>query len=720
MSRPARHSVPGPPHPGLDVVVTTTGEDRRAIAERLSVRDPRFTVVALPPGTPDAAARAAGARAAGGRHLQFLHGSDWLPGATTAPLADWLRGLGEAPGAVLPDVVLLDHHRAYWWDQAVPGGDTALLTRGGPAAALLGAAPLLGNRLVSARLFAAHAEEFGTEGADELFLSYAVLLLADRVACRPQVALVHRRGREDGRRPRTAEDHRAVLRQYDLLHALEAVRTAPAVVRARLYDRMTGDHLAVLARRGALPRAFRAEYFRRAADQARRLRPAGHRRPRGLAGLRQRLLGHGARTVYRLLQAANDRRRGLRSLLARRAHQVARLRDRRHYRRQLRRRIDPDLAVFSAYWGRGVACNPAAIAAELAELAPDIRRVWVVEAQHAPLLPPGTEHVVPGTRAYWRTLARAKYLVNNVNFPNPVVKRPGSVHLQTHHGTPLKRMGLDQREYPAAAQGTNFRTLLARVDRWDYSLSSNPHSTEAWQRAYPADHVSLDYGYPRNDVYYRATAEDVRAARARLGLRDGQRALLYAPTHRDHETGWTPRLDLALLADRLGEDTVLLVRGHYFYDSPLPAAVREKVLDVSAYDPVEELALAADALITDYSSIMFDYANLDRPIVIHADDWDVYRTVRGVYFDLLAEAPGPVARSQAELTDILTGGAWCDETAAKQRAGFRRRFCAYDDGRAAERVVRRVFLGEGEESLPPVLPPGRRTPAPTPQEAARR
>ncbi|WP_040907020.1 CDP-glycerol glycerophosphotransferase family protein, partial [Streptomyces griseoflavus] len=335
---------------------------------------------------------------------------------------------------------------------------------------------------------------------------------------------------------------------------------------------------------------------------------------------------------------------------------------------------------------------------------------------------PGTDHVKTGTRRYWEVLATAKYLVNNVNFPNAVVKRPGTVHVQTHHGTPLKRMGVDQLPFPAAAQGLDFEALLERVDKWDYSVSSNSHTTRMWERAYPSRYVSLDHGYPRNDVYYTAGAAEIRAVRERLGIAPGRRAVLYAPTHRDYEAGWTPRLDLAALSDRLGEDTVLLVRGHYFYDgaaSPLTGLRRSgRVVDVSSYDPVEELCLAADVLVTDYSSIMFDYANLDRPIVIHADDWETYRTTRGVYFDLTAEAPGPVARTQEELTGILTTDAWRDENAAKARAVFRRRFCEYDDGRAAERVVRRVFLGQDEASLPPVLPVGERTPAPTPEEAA--
>ncbi|MFC8919560.1 CDP-glycerol glycerophosphotransferase family protein [Streptomyces sp. NPDC057116] len=714
--------------PDLDIVVTVPATDgpARALATRHELRDPRVTVVPVAPGTPAATARAAAAHAATGEYLQFLHpATDRLPDGAAAGLTTRLATLPAAP-----DVLLCDHLHAFWWDDAVPGGSTDLLAEAaahGPTTlaarpALLDTAPLLGNRLISARLLAGHPDVIGTEGHDELYLSYAVLLLARRITACTTAGLIRHKDRPTQRRAAGPEQHFAAFGQYERLHRLAHAASAPTALRARLYDRMVGDYLAVLARRDELPPALLTEYFRRAARHTTRFRPDGHQRPGGLDGVRHALLGHGAHLAYRLLRIANDKRRAARAGAAARAEKVSAARARHRYRARLRRSIDEDLAVFSAYWGRGVHCNPAAIAAELAELAPDIRQVWIAEPDRVPLLPPGTDHVVPGTPRYWDVLARAKYLVNNVNFPNGVVKRPGTVHLQTHHGTPLKRMGVDQRDHPAAAQGLNLEALLERVDRWDYSLSANSHSTETWQRAYPAGYRSLDYGYPRNDIHYRATAADVRAARARLGIEPGHRALLYAPTHRDYQarSRWAPRLDLPRLADDLGEDTVLLVRGHYFHDR-LPAPVRhERVLDVTGYDPVEELALASDALITDYSSIMFDYANLDRPIVLHTDDWETYTATRGVYFDVTAEPPGHVTRGQDELTGILRDGTWCDEAAAKQRHDFRLRFCEYDDGRAAERVVRRVFLGEGEESLPPVLPLERRTPAPTPEEATRR
>ncbi len=195
--------------------------------------------------------------------------------------------------------------------------------------------------------------------------------------------------------------------------------------------------------------------------------------------------------------------------------------------------------MYCAYWGRGYACNPAAIHAKARELAPHIRSVFLVEADQAHTMPEGVEYAVIGSRRAWEVLARATYLINNANFAEGVVKRPGSVHLQTQHGTPLKTMGVDQSTYPVVAAATgSFAKLLGRVDRWDYNLSSNSHSTRMWERAFPGSYEQLEYGYPRNDVYYTATAEDVARIRRELGVPEGRTAVLYAPTHRDYETGF--------------------------------------------------------------------------------------------------------------------------------------------------------------------------------------
>jgi CDP-glycerol glycerophosphotransferase len=362
------------------------------------------------------------------------------------------------------------------------------------------------------------------------------------------------------------------------------------------------------------------------------------------------------------------------------------------YEAARRRPVDPALALFAAYWFRGYQCNPRAIYERARELVPGFRGVWVVDAAHADRMPANVEHVVAGTPEYFDAIARARVLVNNVNWPNHLVKRPGTVHVMTHHGTPLKTMGLDLRHAAVASQRMDFGALLRRCDRWDYSISSNRLSTLVWERVFPTGHETLEVGYPRNDVLATAGEADVRRARDALGLAGDQVAVLYAPTHREWDDGHAPVLDVAAVAAALPDDHVLLARAHYFYAGQA-AGASERVLDVSGHPSIEQLCLAADVLVTDYSSVMFDYAVLDRPIVVHAPDWEVYRDMRGTYFDLLAEPPGAVTRTAEELAGLLRAGEADASGAAELRARFRERFCALDDGHAAERVVQRVWEG---------------------------
>jgi CRISPR system Cascade subunit CasB len=241
-------------------------------------------------------------------------------------------------------------------------------------------------------------------------------------------------------------------------------------------------------------------------------------------------------------------------------------------------------------------------------------------------------------------------------------------------------------------------------------LSANRHTSLTWERVYPGRYETLEYGYPRNDVYQKATAADVARLRESLGIPRDTVAVLYAPTHRDYRRVQGSHLDLERVLRRLGPRFMVLSRAHYRQEAPVARRVAG-VVDVTGHPSVEALCLASDALITDYSSLMFDYANLDRPIVIHADDWEAYEAARGTYFDLRAFAPGAVARSEDELIDIFSTGHWRGSRSAQLRAAFRERFCAHDDGRAAERVVRHVVLGETE--LPPVTPLAERHPVPS-------
>ncbi|MFG2148585.1 CDP-glycerol glycerophosphotransferase family protein [Streptomyces sp. NPDC048696] len=714
--RECLESVLGQSYEDVEVIGVDDGsaDGSGRLLDELAAADRRVRAVHLPLTVSAGERRDAGAGQARGDYLLFLEpGIVQLPGALAA-LADRLKEAGD------PDVLLFGHLRTPFLGTPEPSRSLDVLRAAGDAVTtaaerpgLLDTAPVSWNRAVRRTFWRAEGLSFGSGERAEARCALTTLMAAETVACLATPCVDHR-GQRALARPRV--DRRDIVAEYARLLTESAERPVADKLREPLYALAVRELLKLYpgGRRG------RAAYVRAAAAFCRAHRPAGHRTPGGRAGLRTRLFTEGRPLALAALDGALAGRRRLRSRVRGVRKSVLRTAFRHYYRLQRLLPLDPRLAVYAAYWNRGVSCNPAAVHSAAARLAPHIKGVWVVSKPEAAA---GHAFVVPDTRAYWRLMARATYFVNNVNFPDHLVKRPGQIHLQTHHGTPLKRMGLDQLAHPAAAKGFSFRRFLARVDRWDFSLSANAHTTETWSRAYPSAVRHLETGYPRNDVYATATAEDTAAVRRDLGIAPGRRAILYAPTHRDYERGFHSALDLVRVADALGPDTVLLVRAHYFYAC---AALPEHpgLLDVSGHPRVEDLCLAADALVTDYSSVMFDYANLDRPIVVHAPDWEVYRAVRGVCFDLLSgrpgDTPGAVTTSTDELIACFRDGRWDSEANAVLRAAFRERFCAYDDGHAAERVVRTVFLGE-ETGAPVPMEPARRAVAPLPgQSGARR
>ncbi|MFE0102776.1 CDP-glycerol glycerophosphotransferase family protein [Streptomyces sp. NPDC059009] len=708
----------------LIAVVSTADADAdpsAAIVAEHAARDPRVRAVVAPPAGGLPGARNAGAAVAGGQFLLFLDGDDTMaPGALHA-LDARLAETGD------PDLLLFDHERVHWFE-GEQGPALARLWEGAPTGVFsVERHAALPDPLVPAfsaayrrRFVTEHRLSFAPGMFTDVVWSVLVALRAERIAVLDRVCVRHLQRRQGMRNRLPGAHHQELLDQFGLAMAETAALKPPAPVLARVFLRLTHEVLKTASTPARLPsRGMRRRYFRRAARLYRLHRPAGFRRPGGSIGLQHALLASGSYAAFSAV-------RGLKSLLERALSGLAAVkrlsaklpwqRGNRPYLRALRRPVDENLAVFSAYWGRGYTCNPAAIHAKARELAPHIRCVFLVAEENADQMPEGVEWVVTGSPRYWEVMATAKYTFNNVNFEGRVVKRPGTVHVQTQHGTPLKHMGVDQAEYPAAAAGLGpFGKMLTRTDRWDFNLSSNRHSTEVWERAFPSGFEQLEYGYPRNDAYYAATADDVRRVRRELGVPEGKVALLYAPTHRDYRQGFTPQLDLGAFCDALDEGFVVLLRAHHFYEGSAgleQAVASGKLIDVTGHRSPEEVSLASDALITDYSSIMFDYANLDRPVVVYADDWDVYRDSRGVYFDLPGQAPGPVARTHDELVRIFRGGDWRGERSRRLRAQFRERFCAFDDGHAAERVVRRVLLGEDPAAIRPPVPLADRVPAP--------
>lgn len=300
---------------------------------------------------------------------------------------------------------------------------------------------------------------------------------------------------------------------------------------------------------------------------------------------------------------------------------------------------------------------------------------------------------------YCYYLAVCKYNVFNVRQPEWVRKRKGNVFLETWHGTPLKKLVFDQEEVMGASP--LYKAQFYKQSRiWDYLIAANHFSTEAFKSAFLFDKEILEYGYPRNDILHSDNKEEIAAKiRKKLNIPEGKKTILYAPTWRDNEYygrgayKFALKLDLRLLKKELGKDYVVLLRTHYFIaDSLDVTGVEDFAINVSKYDDISELYLVSDMLITDYSSVFFDFANLKRPILFYTYDLDKYRDmIRGFYLDIESEVPGPLLYSSEEVVDAIRN---MDEVTAEYQEKydeFYERFCGLEDGHAAEKIAKKVF-----------------------------
>ena len=320
---------------------------------------------------------------------------------------------------------------------------------------------------------------------------------------------------------------------------------------------------------------------------------------------------------------------------------------------------------------------------------------WLVDPAHAATFPAGTPTVPIYTPTAVAALEAADLVVSNSHLEMDWVKADGATYVQTWHGTPVKRIHADAIGGPPGL----LEHLSEDVDRWDVLLSPNPYSTATMRRAFRWTGEVLETGYPRNDVLLDARSAGVRQRmRRELGVEDGRTAVLYTPTWRD-DAFWAEgaaAADLALDVDRfaaeLGDDHVLLLRLHYKLTGLLAAVDHPSVVDVSAHPDVAELYLAADVMVTDYSSTMFDFAVTGKPLVFFTYDIDRYsRELRGFYFDLSEDPPGPLVATTEQLVDRIRQLPEVTEAHRPGYARFRQRFCCLDDGAATGRFLERFF-----------------------------
>lgn len=298
--------------------------------------------------------------------------------------------------------------------------------------------------------------------------------------------------------------------------------------------------------------------------------------------------------------------------------------------------------------------------------------------------------------------ARAKYFICNTRQPAWFKKRKETIFVETWHGTPLKKLAFDLEDIHAVSQDHK-KLFYIQSKEWDYLVSANRFSTDVFERAFcfPREKI-IETGYPRNDILYSEHAGRIaEEVKRELGIPEGKRVILYAPTWRDNQFydkakyKFTLMLDLERMRREFGNDSVLLLRTHYYIADRLDlSGLEDFVYNGSDYGDVSRLYLASDICITDYSSVFFDFANLKRPLLFFAYDFEDYKEeLRGMYLDMEKELPGPVVQTNDELVDALRHLDEVTEQYRERYEQFYEKFCHIDDGKAAERVVQAVFGG---------------------------
>jgi CDP-glycerol glycerophosphotransferase len=363
-------------------------------------------------------------------------------------------------------------------------------------------------------------------------------------------------------------------------------------------------------------------------------------------------------------------------------------------------KLNEKMIFFESFFGKAYSGNPKYIYEAMLEMGMDKEYtfVWAYSGEDKDIIP-GNPIIVdrfePGD--YYKYLALSKYWVNNIIFPIHT-KRPGNVYLQTWHGTPLKKLGFDITIPGPEVQGR--QNFFHESRNWDYLISSNSYSTKIFKRAFKYYKTVLEDGYPINDIFFRDNEEFVKNLKAELGIDEEKKVILYAPTWKDDEQNeswehyFNLEIDLQRLYEEFGDEYVIILKMHHLVSENLRIddAMKDFAIDLSDYDDIQELYVMADMLITDYSSVFFDYAHSRRPILFFVPDLNHYiENVRGLYLNMEKELPGPLIKDNDELIDIIKNIDEVSKDYSDRYDEFYERFCSLCSGNSAKEIIEKVF-----------------------------
>lgn len=369
------------------------------------------------------------------------------------------------------------------------------------------------------------------------------------------------------------------------------------------------------------------------------------------------------------------------------------------YRAARRKIVMRGAVLYDSFNGKQYSDAPRAVHEHLTSRASSLEHVWVTRDNQTPV-PAGTARVEANSREWFETLASSRYVVANTHLPPWFRRRSGQVVAQTWHGIGFKRVAFDMPGVKFANK-EYLDNLLKEAPNWSFLVSPSTFCTEIMRRAFRYEGEILEIGSPRNDMLITGDRELITdRVRRTLRLPAGKKVILYAPTWRDDEFygrgryKFTLHLDIPQFPRELQEEYVLLVRRHPNAVDDLLGEDSDFLFDVSSYPDVRDLLVATDVLITDYSTISLDFVNTGRPVLFYAYDLVKYRdNLRGFYFDLEHEGPGPVLQTTDEVVEALQDLDRVELAHRERYARFHERFCHAEDGQATERLISRLMRG---------------------------
>ncbi len=363
-----------------------------------------------------------------------------------------------------------------------------------------------------------------------------------------------------------------------------------------------------------------------------------------------------------------------------------------------RGKIDENTFFFESFQGRNASDSPLALYKEVRKRMPDASCFWAIDAEDndsfiALSAAKNTQCVIRNSTSYFMALAKCQYLIFNSRTPFFLKSKKNQSIIQCWHGTPLKKLGHDitcDNQPTASLMGTRYAYSL-EAEKCDYFISPSPYVTKCLKSAFAMNGEKiLELGYPRNDelVIYKEDQAYKNNIKQKLGLDKNKKIILYAPTYRDTDYS---KKEAFLSNNKLSTETflkfirdkgyIVLFRGHYFTKAN---SGDKSFVNVSRYGNINDLMLVSDLLITDYSSLMFDYLLLEKPIFLYLYDREKYfKETRGVYLNIDEEVAGKICYDEQQLIMALNS----TSSDMINFCTFNKRYNPYEDGHSATRVL---------------------------------